>query len=248
MFISCRSSSSSKIWITRQMRDKYKKKAVAHNYRSRSVYKLIELDQKYKLLKPGNVVIDCGAAPGGWSQYIAQKVFLDNIEEKNSSVADDDDDELMITNGKEKQAEQEKARSGLVIAIDLLPILPIHGVNVIQGDFTHAPIQKKLRDLLKDRKADMVVSDMAPNFSGQHLTDHVKSMDLCEAALSLSDQILKSEGSFLCKFLMGGTEEEFKKQLQERFKQVRYEKPDASRAKSTEGYYMCLGYKSNKND
>ncbi|CAG8445559.1 6492_t:CDS:2 [Ambispora gerdemannii] len=244
MFISGRSLSSSKIWITRQMRDKYKKKAVAHNYRSRSVYKLIELDQKYKLLNPGNVVIDCGAAPGGWSQYISQKVFLDiTKEEKNSStIADDNDgdDNLIVADRKEEQEQK-----GLVIAIDLLSILPIHGVNFIQGDFTHASIQKKLQDLLKGRKADIVVSDMAPNFSGQHLADHVKSMDLCEAALSLSDQILKSEGSFLCKFLMGGTEEEFKKRLQERFKQVRYEKPDASRPKSTEGYYMCLGYKNN---
>ena len=114
------------------------------------------MDQKYKFIKPGSVFIDCGAAPGSWSQVISRKVFP----------------ELDIASKEMKDFEN----GTLIIAIDLLPIEQIPGVNIIQGDFTNISTQQKIKELLKGREADVILSDMAPNFSGHHFTDHVRSM------------------------------------------------------------------------
>ncbi|PKC14852.1 cell division protein FtsJ [Rhizophagus irregularis] len=207
------SSPSSKRWIARQDRDQFVKKALSQNYRARSAFKLLELDQKYNFIKPGSVFIDCGAAPGGWSQVVSRKT---------------------------------KLNGNLIIAVDLLTIEPIPGVNVIQGDFTHISTQQKVKELLKEREADVILSDMAPNFSGQRFIDHVKSMELCEFSLNFAERVLKSGGTFLCKFLMGESDHEFRNNLKTKFDIVRHEKPQAVRKKSTEGYFMCLGYKKNK--
>jgi len=119
----------------------------------------LELDQKYKFIKPGSVFIDCGAAPGGWSQVISRKV-LPGIDETTEETKDFDT----------------KLNENLIIAVDQLPIEPIPGVNIIQGNFTDISTQQRIKELLKGREADVVLSDMAPNFSGQHFVDHVKSM------------------------------------------------------------------------
>ncbi|KAG9300825.1 hypothetical protein G9A89_004455 [Geosiphon pyriformis] len=214
------SSVSSKNWIARQTRDQYVKKAMAENYRARSIYKLMQLDEKYQFIQPKAIVVDCGAAPGSWSQYIAQKVFP-KLQEHDTFPIDE----------------------GRIIAIDLLPIEAITGVNILKGDFNESEIQTRVMELLEGRMADVVVSDMAPNFSGQHTADHARSMELCESALRFSEQSLKQGGTFLCKFLMGGTEHDFKTILRSKFTTVKNEKPSASRAKSTEGYFMCFGYR-----
>jgi 23S rRNA (uridine2552-2'-O)-methyltransferase len=117
------------------------------------------LDQKYNFIKPGSVFIDCGAAPGGWSQVISRKILPT----------------LDITTEETKDFET-KSNGNLIIAVDLLPIDPIPGVNVIQGDFTDMSTRQKVKELLKEREADVILSDMAPNFSGQHFVDHVRSM------------------------------------------------------------------------
>ncbi len=117
------------------------------------------MDQKYNFIKPGSVFIDCGAAPGSWSQVISRKVSPE-----------------LDTTTEETKVFDTKLNDSLIVAIDLLPIEPIPGVNIIQGDFNDATTQQKIKELLKGREADVIVSDMAPNFSGQHFVDHVKSM------------------------------------------------------------------------
>ncbi|CAI2168304.1 12370_t:CDS:2 [Funneliformis geosporum] len=220
------SSPSSKRWIARQVRDQFVKKALSQNYRARSAFKLLELDQKYNFINPGSIFIDCGAAPGSWSQVISRKIYPElDLTIEQTEVVD------------------KKLNDSLIIAVDLLPIEPIPGVNVIQGDFTDINIQQKIKELLKGREVDVVVSDMAPNFSGQHFIDHVKSMELCESGLNFAEQVLKIGGTFLCKFLMGESEQEFRNLLKTKFNRIRHEKPEAVHKKSTEGYYMCLGYK-----
>ncbi|CAG8803070.1 17280_t:CDS:2, partial [Gigaspora rosea] len=164
---------------------------------ARSAYKLQELDNKYNFIIPNSVIIDCGASPGSWCQYISRKIFP-------SKRVDEDVD------------------NNLIIAVDLLPIDPMPGVKIIQGDFTELVTQQKIKDLLNERHVDVVLNDMAPNFTGTHFVDHVKSM-----------------------FLMGESESDFRNKLKSKFKKVHYEKPHSSRDKSTEGYYVCLEFNKN---
>ncbi|ORE17687.1 FtsJ-domain-containing protein [Rhizopus microsporus] len=167
------------------------------------------IQEKYRIIRPNDVVIDCGAAPGGWTQVAAEKV----------------------------------SNQGLVIGIDLLPMDPIPNAHIIQGNFLKASTQKAIQKVLDNRKVNLVCSDMAPSFSGNHLADHARSMELCESALAFAQSVLKPGGSFVAKFLMGGTEHEFRKKLQTLFTKVKIEKPDASRKQSTESFYVALGFK-----
>ncbi|KAL4211201.1 FtsJ-like methyltransferase-domain-containing protein [Rhizopus microsporus] len=183
--------------------------AKANQYRARSAFKLVQIQEKYRIIRPNDVVIDCGAAPGGWTQVAAEKV----------------------------------SNQGLVIGIDLLPMDPIPNAHIIQGNFLKASTQKAIQKVLDNRKVNLVCSDMAPSFSGNHLADHARSMELCESALAFAQSVLKPGGSFVAKFLMGGTEHEFRKKLQTLFTKVKIEKPDASRKQSTESFYVALGFK-----
>ncbi|CAG8502545.1 8193_t:CDS:2 [Cetraspora pellucida] len=218
-------TTSSKRWIARQIRDKYVKKAAQDNFRARSAYKLQELDNKYNLITPNSVIVDCGASPGSWCQYISRKIF----PSKNVDV------DVNVDNS-------------LIIAVDLLPIDPITGVKIIQGDFTELVTQQKIFDLLNKRHVDVILNDMAPNFTGNHFVDHVRSMELCECSLTFAELVLKPGGTFLCKFLMGESESEFRNKLKSKFKKIRYEKPHSSRNKSTEGYFVCLEFNKNVTD
>lgn len=202
-------SSSSKSWISRQAKDPYCKLAKAQHYRARSAFKLIQINDKYRILKPNHVVVDCGAAPGGWTQVAAEKV----------------------------------GAKGLVIGIDLLPIDPIPNAHLLQGNFLRPSMQRAVHDILNGRRVNLVCSDMAPSFSGHHSADHARSMELCESALGFAQHVLAPGGSFVAKFLMGGTEHEFRKRLQGYFQKVKTEKPDASRKASTEGFFVAVGYK-----
>ncbi|KAI7868987.1 FtsJ-like methyltransferase-domain-containing protein [Spinellus fusiger] len=164
--------------------------------------------EKYKVIPRGGVVIDCGAAPGGWTQVAVARV----------------------------------QKKGLVIAVDLLPVDPIEGASILKGDFMTGTVQAHVRKLLEERPVDLVCSDMAPNFTGNHMADHARSMELCESALEFAQTVLAPGGCFVAKFLMGGTEVEFKLKLQTLFTKVKQEKPDASRKQSTESFFVALNY------
>ncbi|KAG2178071.1 hypothetical protein INT43_003324, partial [Umbelopsis isabellina] len=216
-------STSSKKWLSRQANDRFVKDARAQQYRARSAFKLIQLNEKHRFLKKGFNVIELGASPGGWTQVIAEKVFSGN----NKPTIDD----------------SSIVRTGTVIAVDLLPTEPIPGVNILQGNFLENNTQSQILHILNGKEVDAVLSDMAPSFSGNHHADHAKSMELCNISMSFAVNTLKSGGVFVCKFLMGGDEVELKKRLRTHFQKVKHEKPSASRKESTEGFLVATGFR-----
>jgi 23S rRNA (uridine2552-2'-O)-methyltransferase len=200
-------SKSSKRWLQEHHQDAYVLKARAQGYRSRAVFKLAEIQRKDRIIKPDQLVLDLGAAPGGWSEY-AQQIVGDR---------------------------------GKVIALDLLPIEPIVGVEFIQGDFTEQQTLDQLLALIDDRRLDLVLSDMAPNLSGMDSVDQPRSIYLAELALDLACRLLTSDGVFVVKLFQGEGFEELIALLRRSFKAVRFRKPDASRARSSEIYAVCSG-------
>ncbi len=200
---------SSARWKQRQAKDPYVLKAQREGWRSRAAFKLEELDHKIKLLKKGSVVVDLGAAPGGWSQYAARKVLP----------------------------------GGRVIALDLLDMEPLEGVEFIQGDFTADDALQQLLASLGEAKADLVMSDMAPNISGMRSVDQPRAMYLAELALDLAVQSLTSGGSFVTKVFMGEGFEELVSDCRRHFSSVKVRKPAASRAESRETYIAARGFR-----
>ena len=200
-------SKSSKRWLQEHHQDAYVLKAREQGYRSRAVFKLAEIQQKDRIIKPGALVLDLGAAPGGWSEY-AQQIVGDQ---------------------------------GTVIALDLLPIKPIAGVEFIQGDFTEQQTLDRLLALIDDRRLDLVLSDMAPNLSGMDSVDQPRSIYLAELAFDLARQFLAVDGAFVIKLFQGEGFEDLISLLRLSFKSVRFRKPDASRARSSEIYAVCGG-------
>ncbi|RUS29168.1 FtsJ-like methyltransferase-domain-containing protein [Jimgerdemannia flammicorona] len=277
-------SSSSKQWLTRQRNDPFVKAAQSQHYRARSAFKLVQVNEKHKFLRRGAVVVDCGAAPGGWAQVAAEKVIkrrriveeLEGGDNGSRGSNGNDSNKSASRESVDKDNSTTDLRDGMVIAIDLLPIEPIPNVTIIQADFLEHKTQANVRRALGNRQVDVVCSDMAPLFSGNHSADHARSMELCESALDFAEKVLKPGGTFLCKvsqchqplisllpscqfyqfiarltiaisqFLMGGTEQELKQSLHSRFRIVRHEKPEASRKKSTEGFFLCLGFGEGK--
>ena len=189
--------------------DEYVRRAQQEGYRSRAIYKLIEIQQKDQLLKPGMTVIDLGAAPGGWSEYAVRKL-----------------------GGK-----------GRMIALDILPMEPIDGVEIIQGDFREDDVLAQLLDLIGESGADLVISDMAPNISGMEVVDIPRSYYLADLALDLAIQVLKPGGGLLVKLFQGEGFDDYQKALKQNFKRVVMRKPKASRARSREIYALATGYK-----
>ena len=200
-------SKSSQRWLQEHHQDAYVLKAREQGYRSRAVYKLAEIQQKDRIIKPGQLVVDLGAAPGGWSEY-AQQIVGDQ---------------------------------GRVIAIDLLPIEPIDGVEFIQGDFTEQQTLDQLLALIDDRRLDLVLSDMAPNLSGMDSVDQPKSIYLAELAFDLAENFLNPTGIFVVKLFQGAGSEELISSFRSRFKSIKLRKPDASRSRSSEIYAICDG-------
>lgn len=184
--------------------DPYVQLAKKEGWRSRAAFKLMEIDDKDRLLKPGEVVVDLGATPGGWSQVAAQRV----------------------------------GKSGMVFALDLLEMAPIHGVHFIQGDFREDEILAQLETQLGGRQVGLVMSDMAPNMSGVPLVDQARIMHLAELGLEFSRQHLKPEGAFLVKVFQGSDFESFVKAMRATFSSVVVRKPDASRDRSAEIYLL----------
>ncbi len=207
---------SSTRWLERQLNDPYVSAAKKQGWRSRAAFKLIELDDKYRILKPGQRVVDLGAAPGGWAQVAAKRV---------------------------KSEELSHPKHGQVIAIDVTDIEPIPGVEFLQIDFMTDAAVDWLKGQLRDGAADVVMSDMAAPASGQSTVDHLRIMGLAEAAVEFAIQVLTPEGAFLCKVLQGGTERDLLNVLKKAFKTVRHVKPPASRADSTELYVLATGFR-----
>ena len=202
---------SSKLWLERQLNDPFVARAKREGYRSRAVYKLTEIDDKFHFLKPGGNVVDLGAAPGGWSQVAAKRVGA--------------------TEGR-----------GRVVAIDILDMDPIPGVDFLKLDF----LEPDAPEILKERlggKADVVLSDMAANATGHRKTDHLKIMGLVEAAAEFAGEILNPGGAFLAKVLQGGTEGELLTFLKRSFASIKHIKPAASRADSAELYVLATGFR-----
>ena len=207
-------SHSSRGWLERQLNDPYVRKARAEGFRSRAAYKLLEIDEKHKLLKRGLRVVDLGAAPGGWAQIAAEK----------TGSAD----------GK-----------GKVVAIDLLDIEPIAGVEFAQLDFLDEDAPDRLKEMLGG-EADLVLSDMAANTTGHRKTDHLKIIALVEAAAEFAKEVLAPGGAFLAKVLQGGTEGDLLTMLKRDFASVKHIKPPASRKDSAELYVLATGFRGAK--
>jgi 23S rRNA (uridine2552-2'-O)-methyltransferase len=211
---------SSTLWLERQLNDPYVAKARAEGWRARAVYKLIEIDERYKLLKPGQKIVDLGAAPGGWAQYASKQVR--SVDGK----------------GRDK---------GRVIAIDLLEIEPLAGVELTVMDFLEPDAPERLRAMLGseggDGLADGVLSDMAANATGHKKTDHIRIVHLAELAAEFAREVLAPGGFFVTKVLQGGTENDVLNLLKRDFATVRHVKPKASRADSAELYVLATGFR-----
>lgn len=202
-------SKTSDRWLKEHFDDVWVKKSREDGYRSRASYKLIELDEKDRLFRSGQIVVDLGAAPGGWSQVASERV----------------------------------GDKGVVIASDILEMDPLAGVEFVQGDFTEQSVLDELLELMGDRRADVVISDMAPNMSGMAAVDIPNAMGLVELALDMAQQVLKPGGVFVAKVFQGEGFDTLLTEMRKSFGTVVSRKPDSSRARSREIYQVCKGFK-----
>jgi 23S rRNA (uridine2552-2'-O)-methyltransferase len=203
-------SHSSKQWLRRHVNDPYVQRSKKEGYRSRSAYKLTEIDERDKVLRPGMLVVDLGAAPGGWSQVVAKRV----------------------------------GASGSVVAIDLLPMDPIAGVTILEADFASEAGLAAVERSIHGRKADLVLSDMAPNMSGIAVSDQARSMELAEIARDFAQLHLQAEGVFIVKVFQGAGYDEYLRSLRNAFRKVVARKPASSRGESAEQYLVARGLKA----
>jgi len=195
-------------WRERQERDPYVQKARRDGWRSRAVYKLEEIDDRERLLRPDMTCVDLGAAPGSWSQYVTEKL-------------------------------KGKVR---IVAIDLLPMDSLPSTDFIQGDFTDDAVLGELQELLGDGKVDLVMSDLAPNISGNRAIDQPRAMYLAELALDFARQVLGKRGDFVIKLFQGAGIDPFVADVRSSFSSVKVKKPRASRAGSREVYLVARNY------
>ena len=203
-------SHSSKQWLRRHVNDPYVQRSKRDGYRSRSAYKLTEIDERDKLLRAGMTVVDLGAAPGGWSQVLAKRV----------------------------------GAGGRVIAIDLLEMEPVAGVEFIRGDFAARKGLAAIEAALGAGGADLVLSDMAPNLSGIAISDQARCMELAEIARDFALSHLKRDGALLVKIFQGAGYDEYLLSLRRAFRKVVVRKPDASRDESAEQYLLACGLRA----
>lgn len=198
-------SKSSRRWLKEHFDDEYVRRAQREGYRGRAVYKLIEIQEKDRLLRPGMTVIDLGAAPGGWSEYAAKVL----------------------------------GPGGRLLALDILPMDPVPGALVLAGDFREQATMERLLEALGGVRADLVMSDMAPNISGVSAVDQPRAILLAELALDLSARVLAPGGDFLVKLFQGEGFDEFVGQVRGRFRKLQFRKPKASRGRSREVYLVA---------
>ena len=205
---------SNRAWIERHINDPFVKRSRVDGYRARSVYKLIELNEKEKLIRPGMTVVDLGAAPGSWTQVVREK-----LSDKNGEV------------------------NGKIIAMDILPMDPIDGVTFLQGDFREQDVADQLNALVGEEQVDLVLSDMAPNLSGIAAADAARCLLLNELALEFCLEHLKTDGVFVTKVFQGSGFSQYVETLKKHFKVVLTRKPQASRSTSAEVYMVAKGIK-----
>ncbi|MES9987288.1 MAG: 23S rRNA (uridine(2552)-2'-O)-methyltransferase RlmE [Candidatus Thiodiazotropha endolucinida] len=202
-------SKSSRQWLDRHFKDEYVKQAQKAGYRSRAAFKLLEIQQKDNIFKPGMKVVDLGAAPGGWCQVARELV----------------------------------GEKGRIVAMDILPMDPMAGVEFIQGDFREAQPLEELEKSLDGEAVDLVISDMAPNVTGIASVDQPRAIYLCELALDFAREVLKPGGCFVVKIFQGEGFDAYLKALRRDFKRVVSRKPSSSRAKSREVYLVAGNFK-----
>jgi len=198
-------------WYREKKREHFYKEAKRVGYRARSAFKLQQIQQRFKVIPKGAIVVDLGAAPGGWSQIASELV----------------------------------GDEGTVIAADLSPIKPLTNVQCIQGDVTQSGTITRLRQIMDARKADVVLSDMSPDISGNYSVDQARSAYLCECALDTANQILKPGGTFVCKIFEGEDTKGFLEKVKQRFSLVKTFSPEATRKSSSEVYIIAKSLKKN---
>lgn len=196
-----------KAWRVTRKRDKYYRKAKAEHYRSRASYKLMQIDHRFDLIRPGDVIVDLGASPGGWSQVAVE------------------------LGGSESR----------VFALDIERMPPIDGVTFIRGDIRDEVVVSRLLDMIPD-KADVVISDMSPDISGNYSYDHARSVELCEHALKFSTRVLREGGNICVKMFYGDMSKDFVYSVEKMFNEVYKHHPKASRPTSSELYVVGLGF------
>ena len=205
-------SKSSQRWLKEHFSDPFVNKAQAEGMRSRAAYKLEELVERDHLLKPGMVVVDLGAAPGGWSQWVRQE--LDRMDAN---------------------------RPGRIIASDILDMPSLAGVEFLHGDFREDAVLSQLQTMLNGQAVDLVLSDMAPNKSGMAAVDQPRAMHLAELAMDFADGQLRTGGAFLIKLFQGAGFDDYVRELRRRYAKVVIRKPAASRNRSPEVYALATG-------
>ncbi len=212
-----KSSKVNKAWLHDHINDPWVKLAAKEGYRARAAYKLREIDETLGLIRPGHLVVDLGSTPGAWSQYVRRK-----LSPAGAAMG---------------------ALNGAIIALDLLPMEPIEGVTFIQGDFREADVLQRLEAEVAGRKADVVVSDMAPNLSGIASADAARVEHLVELAVEFAQNHLKPEGALVAKVFHGGGYDPLVALFRAHFKVVKPFKPKASRDKSSETFLIGIGLK-----
>jgi 23S rRNA (uridine2552-2'-O)-methyltransferase len=217
MKIKTKSKKVNRAWLNDHVNDPYVKLAQKEGYRARAAYKLKEIDETLGLVKPGQLVVDLGSAPGAWSQYLRRKLSPGGA-----------------TAGGLK---------GTILALDILPMEPVEGVAFLQGDFREPEVLARLEQAMAGRKADVVVSDMAPNLSGIESADTARIAHLVELAIEFAQQHLKPEGVLVAKVFHGGGYGQLVKLFKETFRTVKPLKPKASRDKSSETFLIGVGLK-----
>ena len=203
---------SSTRWLNRQLNDPYVEAAKRDGYRSRAAYKLLQLDERFRILKPGMKVVDLGAAPGGWSQVVSKGIRSDQI-----------------------------GSSGKLIAVDVIEMDPLPGTKFFLQDFMLDEAQCTIKEALEGG-ADAILSDIAPPLTGHRQTDHLRIIAAAEAAYEFSKELLHKGGCFVAKVFQGGTEEALLNELKRKFESVKHAKPAASRTESSEIYVVAQGY------
>lgn len=222
MKINTKSKKVNKAWLNDHVHDPYVRQAQKEGYRSRAAYKLKEIDESLALLRPGQVVVDLGAAPGAWSQYIRRRFAPKEAGVGGAAVGQ---------------------LQGTIIALDLLDFEPIEGVTFIQGDFREESVLAELVQALEGKSVDVVVSDMAPNLSGVEITDAARIEHLIELAIDFSRAHLRPQGALVCKVFHGSGYSQLVELFRQNFHVVKPIKPKASRDRSSETFLVGLRLK-----
>jgi len=218
MKVKTQSKKVNKAWLNDHVNDPYVRLATKEGYRARAAYKLKEIDETLGLIRPGHLVVDLGSAPGAWSQYVRRRLS------PTGAAAGE--------------------LNGTIIALDILPMQPVEGVMFIQGDFREEEVLQKLEQEMQQRRADVVVSDMAPNLSGIDSADTARIAHLIELAVDFAQHHLKPEGALVAKVFHGAGYEDLVKLFKATFKVVKPFKPKASRDKSSETFLVGVGLKN----